>query len=809
MRTYNEPAAEFTPMPMWFWNDALDEAEIRRQIEDFCSHEVAGFIIHPRIGLPRDIPYLSDLFLDHVASAVATAARLGMTVYLYDEGMYPSGSAHGQVAATDPAYAAQALIRQILPWPAPASPQADLAETVPDGEIVHERLSRDQAGLPVRIVYLQVPSGGTIRGIHFGEDSGQPDAPPAADLMNPAAMACFIRLTHERYYRKLAPYFGTTIRAFFTDEPSLLGRYPKDGVIPWTGDLLQEWIATGRGADDLEALFPESPDYDPQMRRQLDDLCRRKLSKTYYEPLARWCSEHDVALTGHPAQSDEIGLLRAFQIPGQDLVLRKVAPEDHKGLTGRDSTLAKCSADAARHAGKRRNAVECLGCCVRNKPSTGWDLPPEDMKWYLDWLAVRGVNLFIPHAFYYSLRGRRAAERPPDVGPAQTWWSEYAVWARYMRRLSYLLTDTVTLQPVVVLCRDDQLPWRVAQTLYEHQLDFNYLMASDLENGAARIEAGCLVIGPYAYDTLIIEAPEDFSEATCRQLQACHAAGIRILWPELPDSGPGDFVPERRPWLSRPGRGWAEALQVSAPAVAVSPTPLPDLRLTCQIRGGDRFILLVNEGAVPLDFDLICRIEGPAPLLWDPWSGLWSRVQSERCGPEHERSVPIRLPFRQSLVLMYPGAEVPVDRIPSCSPAGDLRIVRTEDLSRAWTMSGPGQAQTFLAELSEAGSWHKMPGLAHYSGTISYSKIFTAPDDAQTEIWLDLGTVGEAAAVWVNAEKIDTRFWAPYRYNITAAVRPGVNQLRVSVMNSISCRMDRAMKPSGLLGPVRLIITIG
>ena len=31
----------------------------------------------------------------------------------------------------------------------------------------------------------------------------------------------------------------------------------------------------------------------------------------------------------------------------------------------------------------------------------------KDMKWYLDWLFVRGVNMIFPHAFYYSLRDRR------------------------------------------------------------------------------------------------------------------------------------------------------------------------------------------------------------------------------------------------------------------------------------------------------------------------------------------------------------------------------------------------------------------
>lgn len=64
---------------------------------------------------------------------------------------------------------------------------------------------------------------------------------------------------------------------------------------------------------------------------------------------------------------------------------------------------------------RRRNANECFGAC--NKDDNPWQLSGGDIKWYTDWLAVRGVNLFIPHAFYYSIRGKRKDERPPDVGP--------------------------------------------------------------------------------------------------------------------------------------------------------------------------------------------------------------------------------------------------------------------------------------------------------------------------------------------------------------------------------------------------------
>lgn len=69
--------------------------------------------------------------------------------------------------------------------------------------------------------------------------------------------------------------------------------------------------------------------------------------------LHRWCEAHDVALTGHPAEPDNIGPLRHFHIPGQDVVWGQVLPGTPSALEGPESTQAKCSSSAALHLGLR------------------------------------------------------------------------------------------------------------------------------------------------------------------------------------------------------------------------------------------------------------------------------------------------------------------------------------------------------------------------------------------------------------------------------------------------------------------------
>lgn len=103
------PLNEYTPIPFWFWNDALDKNEIIRQINDFSQKGVNAFVIHPRIGIPKKIEYLSDKFMDFVRFAIEQADKLNMKVVLYYEAMYPSGSAHGMVVKNNPEYASRGL----------------------------------------------------------------------------------------------------------------------------------------------------------------------------------------------------------------------------------------------------------------------------------------------------------------------------------------------------------------------------------------------------------------------------------------------------------------------------------------------------------------------------------------------------------------------------------------------------------------------------------------------------------------------------------------------------------------------------
>jgi hypothetical protein len=487
-RNLISPSNEFTVIPFWFWNDSLNQKEILRQIADFDQHGVSGFVIHPRVGLPRDQGWMSENLLDFYQIAIDEAKRRGMLVTLYDEGMYPSGSSCGQVVAEDPAYACRGLgLRKVIDGiPEPLSTNENLVAVV----------SR-KCG--TRIAVIDRPTAGYIRGIHYIDEGPAEDRPPAADILNPNAVAAFIRLVYDRFAQRFGEEFGKTIVSIFTDEPALLGKCRDHAIMPGTAGIL-EHVNRILGYDFTPHLptlwFDDEPDA-VHFRADYMRAVNIRLQETYYRPLQEWCSRHGVSLTGHPHRPDDMGALRWFHIPGQDLVWRKVLPDHPSALEGAESTQAKCSSSIMLHYGRRRNASECYG-------AYGHELSWDEMLWLAQWAFIRGVNLLYPHAFYYSVRGIRHDERPPDVGPNSSWWNRYGDYSLLCRRLSWLNTDSTHECSLVILGDQDGLPWRAAKVCFEHQRDFNYLAPVDILKRAEIDEMGIHIAG-MSYRALIVE----------------------------------------------------------------------------------------------------------------------------------------------------------------------------------------------------------------------------------------------------------------------------------------------------------------
>lgn len=593
-KEFLNPPREFSVMPFWFWNDTLKDEEIVRQISGFEAHGVYGFVIHPRIGLPDNVKWLSPEMIHAMNVAISEAARRKMYVVLYDEGMYPSGSSSGQVVARNPDHAARGMAKTDL--------KAGENFQVPEGKKLITIIDRPGGD---RVAIVDQPSGGNIRGLHYiGEGAGQmkEESPPAGDILNPDAVSSFMELVYDRYAKEFGKYFGTTIIGIFTDEPSPLGRGGVRGVVPGNASLLPQ-IKQILGYDITPFLadlwYNDSPD---SKKHRIDynraiNIC---LEENYYKRLGNWCEEHGISLMGHPAGSMDIGAERYFQIPGQDLVWRYVEPGP-KALEGQHSTMAKCASGAMLHLGLRRNANELYGAYDHN-------LTFDEMKWLADWCFVRGQNFLIPHAFYYSIRGPRYDERPPDVGPNASWWNDYKPYADACRRLSWLNTDSRQVCELAILGEATWLPDRAAKICFQHQRDFNYLEIRHLREDA-KVDAKGIHISGMLYSSLILDSLSYIPEEVKPSLKILADNGRLIVW----KSSQYSSAFKGAQIVNTPAELLASIDKLIKPDIILNPSS-ENIRYRHVIKGGDDYYILFNEEKTEVSAKI--KLSAPGKYQW-------------------------------------------------------------------------------------------------------------------------------------------------------------------------------------------------
>ena len=795
---FADPAREFGFMPLWCWNDDLTDEGLIEQIGEFYEKGFGGFIIHPRNGLSRRIGYLTEEFFRLVKLVVAEAARLEMKVILYDEAGYPAGSARGAVVAENPDWAARSIFAMHehvtgkgiwRPNPGRALGYR-LVKVIAGLETAKDTLDQDSLrclewdenelvryDLPEgnwRIVAVwEGHSGGTTRGAFDEEEDQHALAPAAADIMRTDAMEYFINITHDEYYRHLKEYFGNTVVAMFTDEPSPRGRMSAPGFrgeqVAWTPGFLpavQSWWEEDVGRW-LPALWLDCGPRTEEFRGVYNKAVQLRLRETFYQPISRWCEAHNIALTGHAANSDEMTNSQAFQWPGQDIVWRQIEAGKESALIGPDSLTAKGASSAARLGKRRFNVVEVFG-------AYGWELNLDEIKWMLDWHFVRGTNLIYPHAAFYSTRGRRAYESQPDVAINNVWWPYFGMIGDYGRRMCWLLCDGEEVCEIAVVSDGDLLSWRASAVLQQKQQDFIFIDGPGLES--ATVEDGVLIAGEQRLKLLIIDQPGTLGAKAEGRISEFEAAGGRVL------------------------RDWTDENLVEQVSAVVGRDVEwqgengENLRSIRYRKGGVDFYLLVNEGEAILDGS-VCLGASGAIERWNAFEGTTQSHPAEMLD-DGRMKVALRLDRRESVVLAVDtrfelGSDAALPKTP-----GDVIMT----LDGAWEAK---DQDGITVKIPALGDWAQAEGWETFTGTQEYLTSFDLSEDTQPG-FIDLGAVGDIAEVLINDQRVGVQAWAPYIISLNEVCHPGKNRVQIRVTNSMANRYDGRQLPSGLIGPVTL-----
>ena len=178
----------------------------------------------------------------------------------------------------------------------------------------------------------------------------------------------------------------------------------------------------------------------------------------------------------------------------------------------------------------------------------------------------------------------------------------------------------------------------------------------------------------------------------------------------------------------------------------------------------------------------------------------------------------IQLKGYQSIFVVF--TDQPVEQV---SPAPQVDYYQEFDNNRWQITFSENQEQVKNCPLFDW-STSENPKIKYYSGHATYETTFKC--DKVDKAFLDLGEVKDIATVEVNGINCGTSWMAPYRVDISKAVKKGRNTLKITVVNTWANallgadngmppyegiwtngkyrRAEKNVLPAGLLGPITL-----
>ncbi len=483
---YQNPGHTYRPAPLWSWNDKLTKEELCRQIDSMVKNGWGGFFMHTRVGLLTK--YASQEFFDLINACADKAKEVGADAWLYDEDRWPSGFGAGEVALREE-NRGRALV---LLKKHQITENDTVFEEYVDNDVTYY--------IAKRVMPLGDP---WFNGTSY------------VDLMNPNVMKDFIKSTHEKYKEQCGERFGKEVPGIFTDEPCFLMRGHYDvPVRPWS-EYLADFFEKRYGysiMDHLPELFYEIGDYQ-KIRYQFYDSASALFLESYTKQYHEWCEKNNLKLVGHMMAEDSLH----YQTSWAGNIMPHYEYMDYPGIDklGRrvnQNITVKQVASVGDQLNKKRVMSEVLGCIGQQSNFV-------DMAWILNWEAVLGINMIVPHITEYSMRGERKRDFPEDMNYQQPWWDSQRDFMDYLARLSMAVSEgkrdakILVIHPVgscwavydseKVPSAFDQPFEKLVDELVGHNLDFHFGDEHLMEK-YARVENGKLVVGEMEYTTVVV-----------------------------------------------------------------------------------------------------------------------------------------------------------------------------------------------------------------------------------------------------------------------------------------------------------------
>ncbi|MBX4148708.1 beta-galactosidase [Paenibacillus lautus] len=570
---FENPDATYRPQPFWFLNHELTRPELESQIQSMYEAGVGGVVLHARHGMQTS--YLSPAFMEALEFCTLECKKRNMVVWLYDEDNWPSGTLGGKLTRQHPEYRMRYLRVEEKRYTHDGQQQGlkldfaryDHNELIAilayraawqDGEWMLCDEPEDLTHVWGRewtpttedpYIVLACWSCEIAEGITFANGY-------YLDTLNPEAVQAFIRMSYDPF-QSLQEYFGTTIQGVFTDEPGLMihdgffgveairtavhdvGATLPGMVFAWTEGMAERYRQEN-GYDlipRLGALLYNMADGSRSTKQQYYDTITRWYVEGYHQAIRSWCERHGLLYIGHTleepvwgqarSQGNQTRVLQQFHYAGVDYLTPGIGTKENPHRI----VSVKTAASVAQLNSKERVICESFG-------ASGHGYSMRERRLDANFMAFLGVNLFIPHAFYYSFAGYRKTDFPPTEFKHAPHWPHYRAFADYLGRLSLLgasgkrTPEILLLSPIHTVYENmfvsgqsnkypasDALFSLLSDRMLRRSIDYDYVDESQLREASLMDGEGVRFNGcANIYSVLIMPEIEVMSKDIAAQL---------------------------------------------------------------------------------------------------------------------------------------------------------------------------------------------------------------------------------------------------------------------------------------------------
>lgn len=655
--------------------------------------------------------------------------------------------------------------------------------------------------------------------------------------------------------------------------PSLIGKSgitlmltdsAETGPQNWTDTMLAEFQKR-RGYDAhvwLPALTGQIVDSPEATNRFLWDFRRtiaELLAQNHYGEVAKVLHEHHMGYYGEaleyhrPSLGDDMEMRRHTDIPMG--AMWTFAPGE--APTPTYIVDLRGAASIAHIYGQNLVGAESM---TSNGPA--WGYSPDNLRRIADYEMALGVNRFMIHESTHQplldkVPGLTLGHYGLWFNRNQTWAEQAGPWVTYLARSSYMLQQGHFYADVAYFYGQEGPLTALFATQPQRDAPRGYgfdFINSDVILHQLSVHDGRLITpGGASYRMILLGGTSRrMTLPVLRRLldlvqQGAIISGVKpIDSPSLSDDpkefhkivdelwGAGQLFPNS---YRRVGRGRVYGSKSANQVLAdlnIKPDfeyshPEPDTKLMFvhrKLTNGDVYFM-TNRHSRPESLDVTVRVAGKAPEIWHADTGLSEAISYRFV--DGRTTFPLNLNADESVFVVF--------RKPTTIKTLTLPSRTETELARidgAWDVAfQPRRGAPAEVKLQKLASWSDYPdcGIKYFSGTGTYTKTMDAPAawfQPGRKLWLDLGDVEHLAEVTVNNKPMGIYWHAPYRVDVTQALKPGRNTLTIKVTNRWVNRLIGDYQPcsarkytfttqkfysasspleaSGLIGPVRVLL---